>query len=511
MDKGITWEYSGIDPPHRVVDISTLFSHPSYFFLVINFLGLYQYTIPMENNYKQPFLSIPWDYSSPGELVDKISAYFDHQYPLLEYFYKSEPSSVNNTTLNFAGQEERTPLMYYSSHNGVDFLLHKGTQILAPAEGYVKYYTCLKCGHSIKINHTNGYETTYMHLQKENLITSAPNDNLWVKKGDVLGLVGMSGNTSGPHLHFNVTKDKNNNGLFDDFPDGFVDPFGWQDPYNKDPWANLSWTDILGDHSGTESAYLWTNNIDKIVKTITQDSLVIQLNNKTVTFDSQELDKNAFTAIAYSFIKPLIPYTQFELAYIENTSLSLTLIDHQEEKVFSLDEKITLSVDLTDLSLKDIIVGSLKIYFWNDFVEQWEPLPTIFDQLNNKLIAETDHLSHYAVLGEKIYSIAPESTLEITGELVDGWYVDEPVIQLSAEDFSGLGITTIYYSLNKGLDWETYVNPVTLDSIGIVEILYRAEDGAGNLERTHSHIVKIGSNDQWRSSVKIRDNLFSTN
>ena len=69
-------------------------------------------------------------------------------------------------------------------------------------EVYLKYYTCQECGHSIKISHPNGYETTYMHLQKEGLYVTGQESPKQIYTGDVVGKVGMSGNTTGPHLHY---------------------------------------------------------------------------------------------------------------------------------------------------------------------------------------------------------------------------------------------------------------------------------------------------------------------
>ena len=77
-----------------------------------------------------------------------------------------------------------------------------------------------------------------MHLQKEGLVKAGP--SAWIDEGEVLGKVGMTGNTSGPHLHFAVLKDTDSDGSFwDEKPNGRVDPFGWQDPDAKDPCRNF--------------------------------------------------------------------------------------------------------------------------------------------------------------------------------------------------------------------------------------------------------------------------------
>lgn len=57
-------------------------------------------------------------------------------------------------------------------------------------------------GWYIDLSHVNGWGTEYQHLSKINV---NPGDR--VKKGDIIGEVGMTGWTTGPHLHFEVHKD----------------------------------------------------------------------------------------------------------------------------------------------------------------------------------------------------------------------------------------------------------------------------------------------------------------
>ena len=57
-------------------------------------------------------------------------------------------------------------------------------------------------GNTIVINHGNGYITTYSHLMNIKTRKGSP-----VHKGDIIGSVGSTGNTNGPHLHYTITKD----------------------------------------------------------------------------------------------------------------------------------------------------------------------------------------------------------------------------------------------------------------------------------------------------------------
>ena len=85
-------------------------------------------------------------------------------------------------------------------HNGMDFGASTGTPIMAAydGEGVVSTYSS-SAGNYIMINHGGGLSTVYMHCSK--LIAKVGDT---VKKGDVIGLVGSTGNSTGPHLHFSV-------------------------------------------------------------------------------------------------------------------------------------------------------------------------------------------------------------------------------------------------------------------------------------------------------------------
>jgi len=505
---GESWSETGVDPGQRINSIDTLFSYPSYIFISTHTEGIQKYNIPYPPPSNNEFMQIPWSYFSENELVDKITAHFDHQYPLLGYTPYPEPYLYKNTTVNYLGFEEDIYANFYSSHNGTDFALPYGKEVLAAAPGYAQYYYCKECGHSIKIDHQNGYQSTYMHLQKDSVVTTQGSSSKWVETGAIIGKVGMSGRSSGPHLHFNVTKDKNGNGSFDDFPDGLVDPFSWLDPYNIDPWAELSWDDNQGSHSGTASVYLWGHTFPVQRIYITENNNFTVLGNKIISIDLDDYRDDLFTATAVGFIKPYLPFSQLSLEYIEGTSLSITGKDHYEKDVISVDGEVTITMDLSGLDISKAVKSTLKVYVWNQFVRKWEPLPTIIDYVNNKLTAKTDHLSHFVVLGDKIYPKPPTTSLILEGSEVAGWFVNHPLAYLSAEDFSGLGINVVYYSTNNGDAWNIYTGPFYVEKDGTGTILYRAEDLAGNLEVTNTQVVKVDTQGRWKDNTVITDNAF---
>ncbi|MCF0176538.1 MAG: peptidoglycan DD-metalloendopeptidase family protein [Bacteroidales bacterium] len=83
-------------------------------------------------------------------------------------------------------------------HLGVDLPLKTGDPIYATFEGKVRYSGYMHgYGNFVIIRHSNGLETFYGHLSKRNV-----EENDWVNAGDVIGLGGSTGRSTGPHLHF---------------------------------------------------------------------------------------------------------------------------------------------------------------------------------------------------------------------------------------------------------------------------------------------------------------------
>ena len=87
-------------------------------------------------------------------------------------------------------------------HNGIDFESKTGEPILAAADGVVNhanwYYNY---GRTVKITHADNFETLYAHMSR---IESHIAPGTTVHKGDVIGYVGSTGRSTGPHLHFSA-------------------------------------------------------------------------------------------------------------------------------------------------------------------------------------------------------------------------------------------------------------------------------------------------------------------
>ena len=89
-------------------------------------------------------------------------------------------------------------LDYVVAHTeGKVIILQDGYNNMPSSTGNASY------GNFVKIEHKNGYATLYAHMQKGLLVKNGE----YVKKGQVLGYMGNSGNANGAHLHFEVWKD----------------------------------------------------------------------------------------------------------------------------------------------------------------------------------------------------------------------------------------------------------------------------------------------------------------
>lgn len=85
-------------------------------------------------------------------------------------------------------------------HKGLDISGRPGTPIIAPGEGTVTLAAPDGAyGNSVEIDHGGGIVTKYAHMQR-----SIVKPGQWIRKGEVLGFVGMTGRATGPHLHYEV-------------------------------------------------------------------------------------------------------------------------------------------------------------------------------------------------------------------------------------------------------------------------------------------------------------------
>jgi len=121
---------------------------------------------------------------------------------------KSARKALMKTPINGArlsssfGMRKHPILGYNKMHRGTDFAAPEGTPIMASGDGkIIRARWCGGGGNCIKIKHNSTYSTVYAHLSK---FASGIKEGVRVKQGRIIGYVGSTGMSTGPHLHYEV-------------------------------------------------------------------------------------------------------------------------------------------------------------------------------------------------------------------------------------------------------------------------------------------------------------------
>jgi murein DD-endopeptidase MepM/ murein hydrolase activator NlpD len=116
---------------------------------------------------------------------------------------KLRATPINGARLSSSFGRRKHPILgYRKMHSGVDFAAPTGTPVLAAGSGTVEranWYGSF--GKYIRIRHTDGYKTAYAHL---NGFARGIKAGAYVTQDQVIGYVGTTGRSTGPHLHYEV-------------------------------------------------------------------------------------------------------------------------------------------------------------------------------------------------------------------------------------------------------------------------------------------------------------------
>ena len=137
-------------------------------------------------------------FSYKTDSLKKMPEYYDEKGNSLQRTFLKSPIQFSNISSRY---NLKRRIAYYGNrvkpHKGTDFAAPVGTSIMATADGrVVKSSYTRSNGYYVKIQHNNKYSTQYLHMQKNGRIKKGK----YVKQGDEIGRVGMTGNTSGPHV-----------------------------------------------------------------------------------------------------------------------------------------------------------------------------------------------------------------------------------------------------------------------------------------------------------------------
>ncbi|MCD6407574.1 M23 family metallopeptidase, partial [bacterium] len=139
-------------------------------------------------------------------------SYYDENGKSVESAFLRAPLNYRRISSYFSYRRFHPILKRYRPHLGIDYAAPKGTPVSAIGDGTVIFagWTTNGYGIAVKIKHPNGYISYYGHLSK---IRKGIRKGKRVRKGQVIGYVGMTGLATGPHLDFRLKK----NGKFVNF------------------------------------------------------------------------------------------------------------------------------------------------------------------------------------------------------------------------------------------------------------------------------------------------------
>ena len=142
-------------------------------------------------------------YKFIGDSIRKIPEFYDEEGNMLRRAFLKSPIKFQYRISSRYNLRRKIPLYgRVRAHRGTDFAARYGTEIMATASGtVVESKRRGGNGNYVKIKHNSTYSTQYLHMKKRNVKVGD-----YVKQGDVIGWVGMTGNTSGPHVCYRFWK-----------------------------------------------------------------------------------------------------------------------------------------------------------------------------------------------------------------------------------------------------------------------------------------------------------------
>ena len=134
---------------------------------------------------------------------EKINDHFESNGQSIKKTLMKTP--INGARLSSSYGMRKHPILGYNKmHKGTDFAAPMGTPIMASGSGVIlKAGWCGGGGNCVKIRHNSTYSTVYAHMSK---FARGIKKNVRVSQGQIIGYVGSTGLSTGPHLHYEVIK-----------------------------------------------------------------------------------------------------------------------------------------------------------------------------------------------------------------------------------------------------------------------------------------------------------------
>ena len=324
-----------------------------------------------------------FDHNEPGDIDNKMLSYLGYT-PNCNTTFNPEDCEYDAHPLfswpdNVVCRESIKDC--YPGHSGIDFSGKRNDGYVYPAAPGVvedaKWFTG-GYGNMVVVDHGNGYVTRYAHLASFNVSAGQQ-----VDVNTKLGEIGGTGGNYSPHIHLEVWYD-------DGFQRYLLDPSGWKDITNTDPWMHPN---------GTSSYNMWVFEIPK-PETVSLEGDA----GGTYTFVSNisiSFAAGAFSG-AWDFVYTDTPVSEPSNGLL-STGYSFTFEGNQATQAFTKlgasTGEFTITVPYSTADLVSINESSLGIYLWDSQSETWLSLATELDAVNNIVTATTNQFGLFALFG----------------------------------------------------------------------------------------------------------------
>ncbi len=159
-------------------------------------VGIGKIHIASFNHAGRDLLAIPF-------VQDNVETYYDAEGNSLKRAFLKAPLKAYRISSKFSGSRMHPVLKIRRPHHGVDYAAPVGTPVYSVGDGRVIMAEYQKgAGRIIKVRHNGVYTTTYMHLSR---FAEGVRNGSYVHQGEVIGYVGSTGLSTGPHLDFRVS------------------------------------------------------------------------------------------------------------------------------------------------------------------------------------------------------------------------------------------------------------------------------------------------------------------
>ncbi|MEL7058538.1 MAG: peptidoglycan DD-metalloendopeptidase family protein [Acidobacteriota bacterium] len=136
--------------------------------------------------------------------IDGVAGYYDADGSPLRKMFLRSPLPFTRVSSRFNLRRFHPVLKRYRPHYGVDFAAPTGTPIRVTANGTVTFVgRSGGAGNLVKVRHANGFQTKYLHLSR---FARGMRAGRSVRQGEVIGYVGSTGLSTGPHLDYRVMR-----------------------------------------------------------------------------------------------------------------------------------------------------------------------------------------------------------------------------------------------------------------------------------------------------------------